>query len=67
MGVERLRKLFSLKDAVQMKLWSPVVIEMTWLGAATILRSSHRDKHIQGRQLFYLPKSKVHATEHLSF
>lgn len=34
MKVESLRKLFSLRDAIHLEPWSPVVIEMTWLGAA---------------------------------
>lgn len=42
MEVERLRKLFSLKDTSQLELWSPVVIEMTWLGASTTLHPLHQ-------------------------
>jgi hypothetical protein len=34
MKVESLQKLFSLRDAIHLEPRSPVVIEMTWLGAA---------------------------------
>lgn len=48
MEVERLRKLFSLKDAIQLELRAPVVIEMTWLGAATAAHRPIKSKHIHG-------------------
>lgn len=58
MEVERLRKLFSLEDtAVQLELGSPVVIEMTWLGASTT-PCTHRTKRKYIYSIFYL--CKVH-------
>lgn len=45
MEVETLGKLSSLKAAIQLELWASVVIEMTWLGAATNQNASIPSSH----------------------